>query len=37
MGNAWSAKSVIALVVITLGNSLGGLMIPFLRNLKVKE
>ena len=37
MGGAWSVKSVIALIVITLGNSLGGLMIPFLRNLKVKE
>ncbi len=36
MGKAWSAESITALIVITLGNSLGGLTIPFLRNLKVK-
>lgn len=36
MGKAWSAESVTALIVITLGNSLGGSMIPFLRSLKDK-
>jgi len=36
MGGAWSAKTVIALIVITLGNSVGGLAIPFCRSLKDK-
>ena len=36
MGGAWLAKTVVALIVITLGNSVGGLAIPFCRSLKDK-
>ena len=36
LGGAWSAKTVVALIVITLSNSVGGLAIPFCRSLKDK-
>ncbi len=29
MGHAWSAKTVLYLLVMTLGNSVGGMLIPF--------
>lgn len=31
IGNAWSAKSLVFLIVITFGNTIGGIIIPALR------
>ena len=33
MGKAWSLRAVICILVITLGNSVGGVMIPLLRKI----
>lgn len=37
MADAWSASSVLRIVVITLGNSVGGLLIPLVKKLPEKE
>ena len=34
VANAWSGKTVLYLLVMTLGNSCGGLILPLCRKLK---
>ncbi|MBQ4370174.1 MAG: formate/nitrite transporter family protein [Oscillospiraceae bacterium] len=36
-GSAWSGKAALYLVVMILGNAVGGVIIPLCRNLKVKS
>ena len=34
VGKAWSANTVLFLLIMTLGNSVGGVTIPLLRKLR---
>ena len=34
MGGAWSARAVVCILVITLGNAAGGVLFPVLRSLQ---
>ncbi len=36
IANMWSAKAVLYLIVMTLGNSVGGVLLPLARKLKLK-
>ena len=37
MAGAWSGQAVVRLLVITLGNAVGGVLLPLLRGLQNKE
>lgn len=36
MARMWNSQTIIALIVITLGNVLGGILIPTMRNINIK-
>lgn len=36
MARTWNSQTIIALIVITLGNVLGGILIPTMRNINTK-
>ncbi|MDD6906647.1 MAG: hypothetical protein PUI98_07425 [Finegoldia magna] len=36
MARMWNSQTIIALIVITLGNVLGGVLIPTMRNINTK-
>ena len=36
-GNAWSGKAILYLIVMILGNTVGGVIVPLCRNIKVKS
>ena len=36
MARMWNSQTIIALIVITLGNVLGGILIPTMRNINTK-
>ena len=37
MAGAWSGQAVVRLLVITLGNAVGGVLLPLLRGLQNKK
>jgi formate/nitrite transporter FocA (FNT family) len=36
-GGAWSLKTLLYVIIMTLGNSVGGVIIPLMRQLKAKS
>ena len=36
MARMWNSQTIIALIVITLGNVVGGILIPTMRNINTK-